>query len=186
VRYLKLYFATKNVHKYLEAREILSEYGLEVERLAVSKVEIQSESLEEIARFAVESIEASGAVFVEDAGLFVEALKGFPGPYSSYVYSTIGCRGLLKLMEGVRNRKAYFESAVALKLPDGRILSFEGFVEGVIAEEERGKEGFGFDPVFVPEGQDRTFAEMDRAEKCRISHRGRALRAMADWISRAL
>ena len=177
-------FATGNFHKYIEISEILSDYGIEVELSTVPKIEIQSESLEEIARKAVESVEVEGPVFVEDAGLFVEALNGFPGPYSSYVYSTIGCRGLLKLMEGVEDRRAHFKSVIALRLPRGEILLFKGVVEGEIAEEPRGTGGFGFDPIFIPSGYDRTFAEMDRAEKNRISHRGRATRAMAEWIYR--
>ena len=176
--------ATKNPHKLAEARVVLSPLGLEVRLLDVRKLEIQSNSLAEIARFAAENIRASAGapVLVEDAGLFIDALGGFPGPYSAYVYSTIGLRGVLKLMEGVEDRRARFESAVAVKTPKGEVEVFVGAVEGVIAREPRGTRGFGFDPIFVPKGYSRTFAEMTIEEKCRVSHRARALRAAAAWI----
>ncbi len=176
--------ATKNPHKLAEARVVLSPLGLEVKPLDVRKLEIQSDSLAEIARFAAENIrvDVSAPVLVEDAGLFIDALGGFPGPYSAYVYSTIGLRGVLKLMEGVEDRHARFESAVAVRTPEGKVKVFTGVVEGAITREPRGTRGFGFDPIFVPEGYSKTFAEMPTEEKCRISHRARALRAAAVWI----
>ncbi|RLE72114.1 MAG: non-canonical purine NTP pyrophosphatase, RdgB/HAM1 family, partial [Thermoprotei archaeon] len=124
--------------------------------------------------------------FVEDAGLFVEALNGFPGPYSSYIYKTIGCEGILKLLEGVDNRKAYFLSVVALRAPGLGDVVFKGKVNGIIANEMRGEKGFGFDPIFIPDGCEKTFAEMNIEEKSRYSHRGKALRKMGKWIVKNL
>ncbi len=122
-------------------------------------------------------------VIVEDAGLFIKALNGFPGPYSSYVNKTIGVEGILKLMRGIKDRTAYFFSVVAFYDPDINELEFfYGKVEGEIAEEARGKSGFGFDPIFTPiEGDGRTFAEMGVEEKNKFSHRSKALRKFAKW-----
>jgi len=121
---------------------------------------------------------------VEDAGLFVEALKGFPGPYSAYVYRTLGTRGILKLMENVEDRAASFRSVVVFSSPEHQPVCFSGEVKGRISMEERGDSGFGFDPIFEPEaGDGRTFAEMTTEEKNRYSHRAEALRRFAKWYS---
>ena len=166
-----------------EARSILEPYGVEVVQMAEEKLEVQSDSLEEIARVAAESVSRREVLFfVEDAGLFIPALNGFPGPFSSYVYRTIGIKGVLKLMEGVTDRRAFFRSVVALNVPGDGIKTFAGEVRGVIATEARGHGGFGFDPVFVPEGYAETFAEMPPATKNRVSHRARALRRMIKWL----
>ncbi|MEM1539003.1 MAG: XTP/dITP diphosphatase [Candidatus Bathyarchaeia archaeon] len=180
-----IFFATNNVNKFKEAREVLSRYKIAVGMLKVKTMEIQSESLEEIAKAsALEAFQrCSLPVIVEDAGLFVEVLNGFPGPYSSYVYKTIGNVGLLKLMEGVENRRAIFQSVIAyhseeLESP----VCFKGEVRGQIIKEVReGRSGFGFDPIFKPEKSDKTFAEMSIQEKNRHSHRARALRKFAKW-----
>ena len=121
---------------------------------------------------------------VEDAGLFIEALKGFPGPYSSYVYKTLGVQGILKLMEGVKRREAYFLSAIAYAEPGLEPKVFLGKVEGFIVPEARGSKGFGFDPIFQPKGSEKTFAEMGVEEKNRFSHRAKALSALAEWLKR--
>lgn len=181
---MRIYFATGNEGKFREAEEVLSRYGIEVEMVDLDYPEIQSDSLEEIAvggvRWCVERL--MEPVFVEDSGLFVDALNGFPGPYSAYVFDTIGNEGILKLMEGVEDRSARFLSVVAFCEPGGKPVTFTGEVRGRIAEEERGEEGFGFDPIFVPEGDRRTFAEMGVQEKCKISHRTRALERFAEWL----
>ncbi|RLE65377.1 MAG: non-canonical purine NTP pyrophosphatase, RdgB/HAM1 family [Thermoprotei archaeon] len=185
---MKVFFVTKNRGKLKEAEVILSSYGIEVKMLAVEKEEIQSYNLEEIALHALRRIDFQDApFFVEDAGLFIEALNGFPGPYSSYVYKTIGCRGILKLLEGIDNRKAYFLSVVALKIPStGKVEVFKGKIDGFIADKMQGEKGFGFDPIFMPDGYKRTFAEMSVEEKNRYSHRGKALRKMGEWIVKNL
>ncbi len=181
---MKLYFATGNRHKYEEASRVLAEYGVELVQLTrVPKLEIQSGSLAEIALTAARAayLELGEPIIVEDAGLYIEALNGFPGPYSSYVYKTLGCKGILKLLEGVKRRDAYFESAVAAVIPPYEEV-FVARIRGIIAREPRGGEGFGFDPIFVPRGDDRTFAEMGLEEKNRYSHRARALRMLGEWL----
>ncbi|MEM4527201.1 MAG: RdgB/HAM1 family non-canonical purine NTP pyrophosphatase, partial [Nitrososphaerota archaeon] len=148
--------------------------------------EIQSVDLKEV---AIESVLYAynilrEPVMVEDAGLFIDALNGFPGPYSSYVYRTIGVKGVLKLLENLQDRKAKFVSIIAFYSPFTNLKTFTGEVEGRISYEARGESGFGFDPIFIPiDGDGRTFAEMNLEEKNKISHRGRSARKFAEWIS---
>jgi XTP/dITP diphosphohydrolase len=180
------YFVTSNVNKFLEARRVLTEYKIATAKLKVEAVEIQDDNLENIAKYsAQDAVKNCGLpVFVEDAGLFVKVLCGFPGPYSKYVYKTVGVKGILKLMNNSKSRDAYFLSTVAFASPKMKPVCFVGKVKGKISFQERGNEGFGYDPIFVPtEGNGRTFAEMTTDEKNIYSHRGRALREFAEWYS---
>ncbi len=182
-----VFFATNNIHKFNEARSVLSEIGISVGMLRVKTVEIQSDSLTEIASASV--VDAFSRcclpVIVEDAGLFVDALKGYPGPYSAYVYKTLDNAGLLKLMKRVKNRKATFRSAIAyLDSEVSQPVCFEGEAQGeiVVGEPKKtDKSAFGFDPVFTPQGSRKTFAEMTIQEKNGFSHRAKALRSFAEW-----
>jgi len=181
------YFVTSNIHKFQEARRVLSEYGIATAKLRVGAVEIQDDSLENIAKYSVlDAVKNCGLpVFVEDAGLFVEALQGFPGPYSRYVYDTVGVDGILKLMKNIENRAAYFMSVIAFGSPEEPTVCFVGKVEGKHSLQRRGTAGFGYDPIVVPlEGDGGTFAEMTAAQKNRFSHRAGALRKFAEWYSR--
>jgi len=182
-----IFFATNNVHKFNEARMVFAEYKIAVGMLRVKTLEIQSDGLEKIAETSV--IEAFRhchlPIIVEDAGLFIDALNDFPGPYAAYAYKTIGNVGLLKLMEKFENRKAKFQSVIAhysskLEAP----ICFRGEVIGEITNEERrgnNKFGFGFDPIFELAKSGKTFAEMTIREKNRHSHRATALRSFAEW-----
>lgn len=181
----EVFFVTGNRHKFEEASRILLPMRIRLRHAPIKRIEIQSEDLSEIAltgaRFAVKAL--LKPVIVEDAGLFIRFLKGFPGPYSSYVYKTIGIDGILRLMDGVADRYAYFRSAVAFCSPDGKCRVFVGEVHGEIALEARGNGGFGFDPIFIPSESDgRTFAEMSVNEKNLYSHRARAFRKFARWL----
>ncbi len=180
---MRLYLATSNRHKVEEIALALAQYGIEVVAVKAEKLEIQSRSLEEIALTAAKNLsEMDAPVAVEDAGLFIRALRGFPGPYSHYAYDTIGIPGVLKLLEGVEDRRAVFVSVIAVKTPDGRVEAFRGEVEGIITREPRGTRGFGFDPIFQPLGASKTFAEMTIEEKNAYSHRAKAARALAEWL----
>jgi XTP/dITP diphosphohydrolase len=179
-----IFFVTENVHKFNEARALLAKYEIATAMLRIKAAEIQDDELENIARrSALEAFEESGLpLVVEDAGLFISALNGFPGPYSSYVYKTIGNKGILKLMEGVPDRRSQFRSAVAYCSSDDSIEPFLGISDGNIAKEMRGSQGFGFDPIFVPSGSTgRTFAEMDADEKNMFSHRSSALTKFGEY-----
>ncbi|MFQ5712341.1 MAG: XTP/dITP diphosphatase [Candidatus Geothermarchaeales archaeon] len=182
---MEIYFATRNPHKVREAREILRRFNIKFHHLDVEYPEIQSDSLSEIASEGARYVaERHGRdVFVEDAGLFIDALKGFPGPYSSYVYETIGGRGVLKALAGVSNREATFRSVVAFCERGGRLETFMGEALGHISLEERGTHGFAFDSIFIPrEGDGRTFSEMSIGEKNEISHRRKSLEKFARWL----
>jgi XTP/dITP diphosphohydrolase len=185
-----VFFATGNIHKFNEARSILTGLDIAVGMLRVKDTEIQSDSLREIAQAsALDAFKRCGLpVIVEDAGLFIAALNGFPGPYAAYAYKTIGNKGLLTLMKNVENRKARFQSAIAYCDNEAKApLVFEGEAEGEITAEERrgsGKAGFGFDPIFKPNGSAKTFAEMTLEEKNGFSHRAKAVRKFAEWYKK--
>jgi XTP/dITP diphosphohydrolase len=186
-----IFFATDNIHKFNETRKVLVEHKIAVGMLRAKALEIQSDNLEEIAKTSVVDAfkRCNLPVIVEDAGLFIDALNGFPGPYAAYAYKTIGNKGLLKLMEKIENRKARFQSVIAyysaeLKSP----ICFKGEALGEITKEERrGKResGFGFDPIFKPAESNKTFAEMTTVEKNKYSHRAQALRKFAEWYKKS-
>lgn len=185
-------FATNNINKFNEARKVLAEYKIAMGMLRVKTLEIQSDNLEEIAKTSVLQVfeKCDLPIIVEDAGLLIDALNGFPGPYAAYVYKTIGNRGLLRLMENIESREAKFQSVIAyhsseLKSP----VCFKGEAVGEITREERRRDresGFGFDPIFKPANSNKTFAEMSVAEKNRYSHRAMALRKFAEWYKKLL
>ncbi|MCW3981630.1 MAG: XTP/dITP diphosphatase [Candidatus Bathyarchaeota archaeon] len=181
------FVATGNIHKFNEIRNILGQHGIGTAMLQkISPLEIQDDSMENIARAsAIDAVKKCNLpIIVEDAGLFIDALQGFPGPYSSYVFRTIGNGGILKLMEKVTNRSAHFKSLVAFANPDtGGQLHFTGKVLGKIVTGKKGTQGFGFDPIFLPRTSSKTFAEMSVGEKNEISHRASAFRKFAEWYS---
>jgi XTP/dITP diphosphohydrolase len=184
---VSVYFATGRYQKFLEARETAAALGVRLVRLSGWKREIQSDDIREIASDAALEIASSTGlkVVTEDSGLFIDALNGFPGPYSSYVFRKLGLKGILKLLEGVEARSAQFRSVVAFSDAGGRPLCFEGKVKGTIAQEIRGSAGFGYDPIFIPASSDgRTFGEMTRMEKNTYSHRAKAFTQFAAWYAR--
>ena len=179
-----VFFATGNFHKFNEARHVLAEFKLAAAMLRVKAIEVQDNNIENIAKAsATDALKKTGLpLIVEDAGLFIEALNGFPGPYSSYVYQTLGTKGILKLMEKIERRDASFHSVVAFCSPKENPRTFHGEVRGKISLEEKGSHGFGFDPIFQPSNSGhKTFAEMSTEEKNRFSHRAKALRDFAKW-----
>lgn len=184
---MKLYFATGNRGKFEEARRILTECNVELEMLpAAPKLEVQSMDVREVAKWAAYTAYlATGLpIVVEDTGLYIDALGGFPGALAAHVYKTIGLRGVLKLLEGVEDRRARFVTAVVAIIPP-HVIEATGVVEGVITREPRGASGFGFDPIFEPLGAGKTFAEMSVEEKNRWSHRGRAFRKLCEELRNA-
>lgn len=181
----QVWFLTSNKGKFREAQAAAKASGLRLRMLLASKIEIQSETLEEIASYAAE--EAANRlglpVVAEDAGLFIDKLNGFPGPYSSDVFKRLGNKGILKLMETVSRRSARFASVAAFCAPKSRATCFAGTVVGHIGLRPRGAGGFGFDPIFIPsKGDGRTFAEMTVKEKNRLSHRAVAFRKLSKWL----
>jgi len=180
------FFATGNIHKFNEARHVLAEYKVATALLRVKALEIQNDNIENVAKTSVmDTVERCRLpIFVEDAGLFINTLNGFPGPYSSYVHRTIGTKGILELMKEVKKRDAYFHSVVAFCDPKESPMCFHGKVKGKISQERRGNSGFGFDPIFEPaDSCNKTFAEMTTEEKNKFSHRAQALTKFAEWYT---
>jgi XTP/dITP diphosphohydrolase len=173
---MELLFATGNKYKFTEAAAVLGKAcGITLKHFQFSHREIRSDSLGEIAREATEEAyrRCAKPVFTEDSGLFINALKGFPGPYSAWVQEKLGNQGILRLMEGVPDRSACFEACIAYH--DGKtVRTFHGKCPGSIAAAARGSSGFGYDPLFVPEGHSQTFAENIEL-KNNISHRYKSL-----------
>jgi XTP/dITP diphosphohydrolase len=183
-----IFFATGNINKFNEVRNILSKSNISVGMLKLKGDEIQSDSLKEIAQKSVIYAykRCQLPILVEDAGLFIDLLSGFPGPYAAYIYKTIHNNGILKLMDGSKERHAKFQSVIAYCDHETicEPIFFEGEVNGEITlteRKEQGKSGFGFDPIFQPNGNEKTFAEMTIDEKSSYSHRAMAIRKFAEW-----
>ncbi|MFH0816201.1 MAG: XTP/dITP diphosphatase [Methanobacteriota archaeon] len=183
---MNIRFVTSNEGKASEVRAMLEPLGYKVERINTTYPELQVETLEAVVNYGLEwmSSRVEEPFIIDDSGLFVEALKGFPGVYSAHAYKTLGWQGILKLLEGAEDRSARFECCAGLVI-DGKRHIFTGVTEGSISEAPRGESGFGFDPVFVPNGTSMTFAEMDHSIKNRISHRGRAFSALMGHLAEA-
>jgi XTP/dITP diphosphohydrolase len=186
----QLLFATNNTHKLREVREImggenlvlsLKDAGLDTE-IPETQETIEGNAIQK-ARFVYERTGIN--CFADDTGLEIDALEGRPGVYSAR-YAGEGCtfddniEKVLTELKDVENRKACFRCVICLIL-DGREYLFEGRVDGIITKERHGLGGFGYDPVFLPDGQHQTFAEMPPYLKNGISHRGRAMSKMVKW-----
>lgn len=176
---MKLNVVTSNRHKAEEVAAFFSGV-LEVEHVDLECPEYRHDDVGEIARQKAEF--AYGVLkkplIVDDTGLYINALNGFPGPYASYVYHTIGNEGIGALLKEKSDKSAYFETAVAYA-GDMGIRVFTGRLEGLIVA-PRGSGGFGYDPIFEWKGV--TLAELPLDRKSSVSHRARALSAFRDWI----
>jgi XTP/dITP diphosphohydrolase len=179
-----VWFLTQNTNKFREASSILAPFDVRLQRLNLAKIELQDPRPENIARFALVSAleNQRKPILVEDSGLFIVSLGGFPGPYSSFVYDTIGLEGILAVLRPSRTRKAYFQSTVAFGSPSIRPRLFTGIVPGRISKEISGTTGFGYDPIFIPDGSTKTFGETSQSFKNMQSHRARAFQKFAKWF----
>lgn len=175
-----IYFVTSNKGKFVEARGIFE--NLEMRNIGYT--EIQADRLEEVAAFGIKEVmnRLEAPVMIEDAGLFINALKGFPGVYSAYVQKTLGNPGILKLMDGVKDRDAAFQSVVCYAEPGMEPKFFQGEVRGRIGFEARGDKGFGYDPIFYV--GEKSLGETELEEKNRISHRAASMRALKLWLDK--
>ena len=193
---MKLIIASNNAHKVQEIKQILD--GKFEEILSLREAGVDHETVEDGSTFAENALKKAREIaaitgyvaMADDSGLCVNALNGAPGIYSAR-YS--GCEHkslvdkanndlLLKNLEGKSDRSAYFICSVALVYPDGREVVAEGRMPGRIIDDPRGAKGFGYDPIFLPDGESRTAAELSDEEKNAISHRGRALKNLLDKI----
>jgi len=187
---LKLVLATANPDKAREIADALSGFDLVPRPGDVPDVDETADTLEGNARLKADALcRATGeAAVADDTGLEVAALNGRPGVYSSRFAGpgasyADNVAKLLAELDGVDNRRARFRTVALARFPDGTEVVADGTVDGHIAATARGDEGFGYDPVFVPDdGDGRTFAEMTLAEKQTVSHRGRAFKALAELL----
>ena len=193
---LKIIFATSNEHKMEEIRMILGDLGAEILSMREAGIAVEIEengaTFAENAAIKVRAIRpfTDAIVMADDSGLVIDALNGGPGVYSArYMegspYSERN-RNLIQRLEGKRGteRSARFVCAIAASLPDGRLLTTQGTMEGVIAQEPAGENGFGYDPILYLPEYGMTAAELSPEEKNAISHRGKALRAMREELGK--
>ena len=178
----ELFFVSSNENKFQEAERILSNLGVQINLFKTTLEEIQSNHLTSIARQkeinAYDIIQKP--VIIEDDGLFVDSLNGFPGPYSSYFYDTIGNKGILNLLENSEFRDAEFVSIIAYLDDNDGVKLFESSIPGKISSViEKG--GWGYDPIFIPEKQNKTYAVL--ADKNNLSHRYESLKKFSSWFN---
>ena len=179
-----IYFITSNKGKLEEAKKKFVELDIRIIQKDLGYPEIQANSLEEVAMFGANHIKKNfdKPFILEDAGLFIDALNGFPGVFSAYVYHSIGLSGILDLLKNESNRKAIFRSVYAFVEPKKKPILFAGECIGVISTMEMGDKGFGYDPIFMPAGSSKTFAQMETTEKNKISHRGDSLDKLINYF----
>jgi len=173
-------FASSNRNKYNESKNILSNFKINLGFFKSSLTEIQAKTIKQIAALKVDDAfrQCHKPVIVEDAGLFIESLNGFPGPFSSYVFKTIGNSGILHLVGS--NRNAYFQSVVAFCDNKYGVMLFDAKVEGKISKISTGR-GWGYDPLFIPKGESKSYAVI--TNKNEISHRYKALKKFSNWFA---
>ena len=189
---MTLIFASNNEHKIKEIRSML---GISFTLLSLSDINMNDEIPEDEPALEGNALSkaryihrATGMnVFADDTGLEIDALNGLPGVHSARFAgdnkdSSANIKKVLSLLENTENRKARFRTVIALILENEEFL-FEGIINGTIIRNERGTDGFGYDPVFIPEGKDRTFAEMDLDEKNTVSHRARAFEKLKQILT---
>jgi XTP/dITP diphosphohydrolase len=181
---MRILFVTGNKHKFQEAESILKEYGV---KIACNPLFVPEERGEDCVRIAAASArwayqKLKTPLFVEDSGLFIESLNGFPGTYSAWAFKKLGCEGFLGLMTGTVKRGAQFVTAIAYVDENG-VQTFAGKCEGAIALGKRGDAGFAYDSVFIPKGFRKTFSE-DPESKARVSHRRKAFEKFGKWLKK--
>ena len=154
----KITYVTGNWSKILSAKQILEPLGIEVDNVKMNTTEIQADTVEEVAMYSAKeaSDKLKCSVLKNDTGLYVEALGGFPGPYTHYVDEKLGEDGLLKLLDGVENRNACFIEAFAYCEYGKEPIVFKSITKGKISREKSGTYGWSWDFIFIPDGEEKT------------------------------
>lgn len=160
-------YVTKNKAKAESAKQFFDIHGIEINQIKMDTIEIQSDNIEDIARFSAKYAyeKLNMPVLKNDTGFFVETLGGFPGAYSHFAEDKIGYEGLLKLLDGKENRKAYFLEVFALAFSSDEIYTFTCKTSGKISKEQQGDFGWGWDYVFIPDGEEKTLACFEDFER---------------------
>ncbi len=178
---MSLLFVTGNKGKFDEAKSIISD----LEQLDLDLIEIQSVDSKEVITHKLHEAKAktSGSFVVEDNSLSLEALNGLPGPLIKWFLKKIGNEGLVKIVEDFGNNKAEATVVIGYLSEQGEISFFEGSIQGTIVS-PRGDNGFGWDPIFLPDGETKTFGEMVTEEKNKMSMRKIAFQKLKEAISK--
>lgn len=188
----KIVFATNNLHKLEEVKSIVGE-SVDILSLrdidCTEEIEEYGKTIEENAKIKAEYVKNKYNIntFADDTGLEVEALNGEPGVRSARYADEVShdaeanINKLLYKLKGIENRKAQFKTVIAL-IYDGKQYLFEGIIKGEIIKKKRGTKGFGYDPVFIPQGYDKTFAELGNEIKNQISHRAIAVKKLCEFL----
>ena len=181
---MKLSVITSNPGKVKEYQRYFEGLGIEAVHARIPYDEVQSSELEEVVRKGMDELKKKGMddFIIDDSGLFIDRLNGFPGVWSAYVQKTIGNDGILKLMEDAADRSAAFKCCIGCSI-GGKDIIVTGACSGVILREGRGAEGFGYDPIFSHDGG-RSFADIPLDEKNMVSHRGRAIELLMEEMKR--
>lgn len=181
---MKLIFATSNQNKIKEVSRILGS-NVELEGTSLEIEEIQSLNPVKVAEEKAKAYykEMKNPLLVEDTSLSFNGLNGLPGPYINDFSKALNNKGLIELLANTDNRRAVAQVTFCLIIDEKKLYTFEGKVEGNISTEEKGANGFGWDPIFIPLGQDKTFGEMNDAEKDAFSMRGKALALLQQYLS---
>ncbi len=180
---MELTFITGNKHKFKEAKEFLAKYKIKLKQKDLKCPEIRADSCERISQVSAIQCyeEIKEPLIVEDAGLFIRALNNFPGTYSAWVYKKLGNKGIINLLLSKKDRYAEFHSSITY-IDERVIKTFTSICKGKISEKIRGSEkGFGFDPIFIPIGSDKTFSE-DYVYKKKVSHRIKSLEKLVKYL----
>jgi XTP/dITP diphosphohydrolase len=183
---MRLKVITSNPGKVAEYQRMFGDLGIEMEHVKIPYDEIQTAELEEVVLKGMEALRTAGLkdFIIDDSGVFIDELGGFPGVYSAYVQKTIGNEGILTLMDGVENRDAIFKCCIGCDL-NGETIIVTGKCPGKVLHEARGTDGFGYDPIFSHDGKC-SFAEIQLNEKNEISHRGNAFELLRKEIESRL
>ncbi|MBI4448034.1 RdgB/HAM1 family non-canonical purine NTP pyrophosphatase [Candidatus Woesearchaeota archaeon] len=180
----EIFFATSNYDKFEEAKKILEKYGINLLKSDIEVIEkklpTEKETAIDKALTAMQRLQKS--LIAEDTGIYFEAFQNFPGVNASFIFKTIGYEGVLRLLEG-KNRKAFFRTTIAYYEPNGKIVNFQGTCNGEIATKPSKEISFDYDTIFIPEGHKKTFSELTKEEKAKISHRAQALEKFAKWLT---
>ncbi|MBR2677902.1 MAG: non-canonical purine NTP pyrophosphatase [Bacilli bacterium] len=163
----KITYVTGNWAKLASAKHALEPLGFEVDNIKMETPEIQADDVTEVSKYSAKwaAEELNKPVLKNDSGLFVNALNGFPGVYTHYVQDTIDVDGLLKLMEGIEDRSAYFKESIAYCEPGSEPVVFEGLTKGTIDTKKSGTYGWSWDFVFIPEGESQTLGCFEDEER---------------------
>ena len=167
---MKIIYVTGNWAKLASAKQVLEPLGIEIDNIKMNTIEIQADTTDEVAIHS--AIEASQKlkcdVLKNDSGLYVDALGGFPGPYTHYVDEKLGEDGLLKLLDGEENRKAHFEEVLAYCEYGKEPVIFKSITNGTIAKEKSGKYGWSWDFIFIPDGYDKPMGNYPDEERFKM------------------